>query len=61
MKEDKRLFELLRLAYVEARYNSKFVVTQEEIEALFPKVEKLRDIPEQICTSQIEVDRPMGK
>ncbi|WP_278836096.1 HEPN domain-containing protein [Parabacteroides goldsteinii] len=61
MKEDKRLFELLRLAYVEARYNSKFVVTQEEIEALFPKVEKLRDITEQICKSQIEVYRQMGK
>lgn len=60
-KEEKRLFELLRLAYVEARYNSKFVVTKEDIETLFPKVERLRDITEQICKSQIEVYRQMGK
>ena len=60
-KEEKRLFELLRLAYVEARYNSKFVVTKEEIEALFPKVERLRDITEEICKSQIETYRQMGQ
>lgn len=60
-KEEKRLFELLRLAYVEARYNKKFVVTREDIDALFPKVEKLRDITEQICRSRIEEYRQMGK
>ena len=60
-KEEKRLFELLRLAYVEARDNSKLVVTKEEIEALFPKVERLRDITEEICKSQIETYRQMGQ
>lgn len=60
-KEEKRLFELLRLAYVEARYNPKFVVTKEDIDALFPKVERLRDLTGQICQSQIEVYRQMGK
>ena len=59
-KEEKRLFELLRLAYVEARYNSKFVVTKEDIDALFPKVERLRDITKQICQSQIEAYRQMN-
>lgn len=58
-KEEKRLFELLRLAYVEARYNSKFVVTKEDIDALFPKIERLRDITKQICQSQIETYRQM--
>ena len=58
-KEEKRLFELLRLAYVEARYNSKFVVTKEDIDALFPKIERLRDITKQICQSQIEAYRQM--
>lgn len=53
-KEEKRLFELLRLAYVEARYNPKFVVTKEDIDALLPKVEKLRDVTEQVCKTQIE-------
>ena len=52
-KEEKRLFELLRLAYVEARYNPDFVVTKEDIEALFPKVERLRDVVEETCLKQI--------
>ena len=53
-QEEKRLFELLRLAYVEARYNPKFVVTKEDIDALLPKVEKLRYVIEQVCKTQIE-------
>lgn len=60
-KEEKRLFELLRLAYVEARYNSKFVVTRNDIDALFPKIERLRNITELICKSQIETYQLMQK
>lgn len=60
-KEEKRLFELLRLAYVEARYNPKFTVTKEDIDALFPKVERLRDVTEEICKAQIESYRHMEK
>ena len=56
-QEEKRLFELLRLAYVEARYNPKFVVTKEDIDALLPKVERLRDVTEQTCKAQIETYR----
>lgn len=58
-KEEKRLFELLRLAYVEARYNNDFIVTKEDIEALVPKVERLRDVTEQVCKAQIEAYRQM--
>lgn len=53
-KEEKRLFELLRLAYVEARYNRAFMVTKEDIKALIPKVEMLRDSTEHICKVQID-------
>lgn len=52
--EEKRLFELLRSAYVEARYNDDFIVTKEDIDALLPKVERLRDIVERVCTAQID-------
>lgn len=52
--EEKRLFELLRRAYVEARYNDNFVVTKEDIDALIPKIELLRDLTEKICKDQIE-------
>ena len=47
--EEKRLFELLRSAYVEARYTDDFVVTKEDIDALMPKVELLRDVVENVC------------
>ena len=52
-EEEERLFELLKRAYVEARYNDDFVVTKEDIDALIPKVELLRDITKQICTERI--------
>ena len=51
--EEKRLFALLKAAYVDARYNPHFVVTKEDIEALIPKVERLRDITERICEERI--------
>lgn len=52
--EEKRLFTLLKAAYVDARYNPHFVVTKEDIDALIPKVELLRDITESICTERIK-------
>lgn len=52
--EEKRLFTLLKSAYVEARYNPYFIVTKEDIDALVPKVELLRDITKQICTAKIK-------
>lgn len=51
--EEKRLFKLIRAAYVEGRYNPKFVVTQEDIDALIPKVELLREIAQRICHERI--------
>lgn len=53
-EEEKRLFALLRRAYLEARYNKKnFIVTKEDIDALIPKIEQLRDIVEKVCTERI--------
>ena len=52
--EEKRLFDLLRRAYLEARYNKKnFIVTKADIDALVPKIELLRDIVEKGCRLQI--------
>ena len=53
-QEEKRLFELLRLAYVEARYNSKFIVTKDDIDALLSKIERLRGVVEEVCKVQIQ-------
>jgi HEPN domain-containing protein len=52
--EEKRLFTLLKAAYVDARYNPHFVVTKEDIDKLIPKVELLRDITERICRERIK-------
>lgn len=52
--EEKRLFNLLKAAYVDARYNPNFVITKEEIKTLIKKVELLRDIAGRICKERIE-------
>ena len=52
--EEKRLFDLLRRAYLEARYNKKnFIVAKEDIDALIPKIILLRDVTKIISTTQI--------
>lgn len=52
--EEKRLFALLKAAYVDARYNPKFMVTKEDIDVLILKVELLRDITKCICAGRIK-------
>lgn len=51
--EEKRLFALLKAAYVDARYNPHFRVTQEDMDALIPKVERLKAITKRICAQRI--------
>jgi len=53
-QEEERLFELLKLAYVNGRYDPDFVVTKEDIDALIPKVELLQDITKRICEEKIK-------
>ncbi len=61
--EEKRLFELLRRAYLEARYNKKnFIVTKEDVDALTPKVEQLKQIVDKVCRERIAYyDSQLGK
>lgn len=51
--EEKRLFDLLQRAYIESRYNPDFEITKEDISALIPKIEQLRDIVEKVCCERI--------
>jgi len=51
--EEKRLFELIKAAYVNGRYDPDFVVAKEDIDALVPKVELLRDITKRICEEKL--------
>ena len=43
----------LFVSLVEARYNSKFVVTKEDVEVLMNKAQQLFDLIERICKEQI--------
>jgi len=53
-EEDERLFRLLQAAYIEARYNPKFMVTKEDIDALTPIIEQLLELTRQLCEERIK-------
>lgn len=52
--EEKRLFDLVKAAYVEARYNPDFLVTKEDIDALIPMIEQLFELVKRICEQRIK-------
>lgn len=61
-KREQHVFGQLCRAYVEARYNDDFVVSREEINALVPRIEQLRDIVEKVCRERIAYyDSQSGK
>jgi HEPN domain-containing protein/predicted nucleotidyltransferase len=47
------LFTLLKKAYVDARYNDKYVITEDELNTLIERVKKLQEITERVCKSKI--------
>lgn len=52
--EQKTRFELLRKAYVDARYKPSFTITLEELAYLHDCVEHLQRLTEQLCKERIE-------
>lgn len=53
-RENKRLFNLLRKAYVDARYKPSYRITHEELEQLYQQVEELKKVGELICQEKIK-------
>lgn len=53
-KIDRRRFELLKRAYVEARYSPSYEIGADDLAALADAANRLRDIVEQLCTERIE-------
>ncbi len=51
--EEKRLFTLLRDAYVRSRYDTSFVVTPEDLSILTERVKQLREITNNYCLAQL--------
>lgn len=52
-KEEKRLFQLLRKAYVSARYDADYKITPEELAYLAERVSLLRELVKQLCEEEI--------
>ena len=52
--EQKKCFDLLKRAYVEARYNPGYKITREQLEYLTQRVRKLQDLTKKICEARIE-------
>ncbi|MEJ5979185.1 HEPN domain-containing protein [Novosphingobium sp. PS1R-30] len=58
-KLDRRRFELLKRAYVEARYSPNYSISIEDLDALYVSVKRLRDIVAALCEKRIgDLARP---
>lgn len=53
-KSDRKFFELLKRAYVEARYSEHYAITAEELAWLGERAEALRAMVETICVARID-------
>jgi predicted nucleotidyltransferase/HEPN domain-containing protein len=51
---DRRRFELLKRAYVEARYSPNYAIGAEDLEALVDAVGQLRDIVTALCAERLD-------
>lgn len=51
--EERRRFELLKKAYVDARYNMDYKISKEDLEYLSERVQLLRKLTEEICKEKI--------
>jgi uncharacterized protein len=52
-KLDRRRFELLKRAYVEARYSPNYSISVEDLDALYASVKRMRDIVVKLCEARI--------
>ncbi|USD86129.1 MULTISPECIES: HEPN domain-containing protein [spotted fever group] len=52
-EEQKKCFELLEKAYVDARYDKNYKITKEQLLCLIERIEKLKEITARICTARI--------
>jgi predicted nucleotidyltransferase/HEPN domain-containing protein len=53
-KQDRRRFELLKRAYVEARYSASYAIETTDLEALTVSVRRLRDIVEEVSRERLD-------
>jgi len=52
-EEQKRCFDLLKKAYIDARYKRDYAITRDELEYLASRVRKLQELTKRICEEKI--------
>jgi len=52
--EEKRLFTLLVKAYIDSRYKMGYTIAPEDLQWLATRVQKLKELTEELCKEQIE-------
>jgi len=52
--EEKELFELLNYAYIGARYDPEYYITETELKYLAKHIQKLHKLTEKTCTTKIK-------
>ncbi len=55
--ENKHLFDLLRRAYVDARYSKHYAITDAELNAIASRVESLKELTDEVCSMRIRALR----
>ena len=60
-KFEKRCFELLRLAYVNARYSPEYRITKEELEWLGERVSELQRLVQAVCERRLAPGSLIGR
>ena len=51
---EKRCYDLIWRAYIEARYNKNFIITKEELVYMIERTKILKDITERICNEKLK-------
>lgn len=59
-REDRRCFELLRRAYVEARYSPAYAITTEELVWLVQRVTALQTLVREVCDRRLLADQAVS-
>ena len=52
-EQQKRCFDLLKKAYIDARYKQDYTITKEELEYLAGRVRKLQELTKKVCEEKI--------
>lgn len=53
-KMDKHLFELLKRGYIDARYRTDYLITEEELQILVARVSLMKQLVEKLCKDKID-------